>query len=36
MYVDDVLTGGQTLERTLELKETAVQIFGEAQFELHK
>ena len=36
MYVNDALTGGETLEQTLELKETAVKIFGEAQFELHK
>lgn len=36
LYVDDVITGGETKEKVRELKETAVAVFGEAQFELHK
>lgn len=36
LYVDDVITGGNSREEVLELKNTAVQIFGEAKFDLHK
>ena len=36
LYVDDVITGGETKDRVHKLKETAVAVFGEAQFELHK
>lgn len=36
LYVDDVITGGETMPEVRTLKETAVAVFGEAQFELHK
>ena len=36
LYVDDVVTGGETTERVRKLKESAVAVFVEAQFELHK
>ena len=36
LYVDDVITGGETTEKVHKLKESAVAVFGEAQFELHK
>ena len=36
LYVDDVITGGETTEKVRKLKESAVAVFGEAQFELHK
>ncbi|XP_068723854.1 uncharacterized protein [Montipora capricornis] len=36
LYVDDVITGGETTEKVCKLKESAVAVFGEAQFELHK
>ena len=36
LYVDDVITGGETTGKVRKLKETAVAMFGEAQFELHK
>jgi hypothetical protein len=36
LYVDDVITGGDTKEEVLDLKETTVAIFEEAKFELHK
>ena len=36
LYVDDVITGGQTVPEVPTLKETAVAVFGEAQFKLHK
>lgn len=36
LYVDDVITGGKTVPEVRTLKETAVAVFGEAQFELHK
>ena len=35
-YVDDVITGGETVPEVRTLKEMAVAVFGEAQFELHK
>ena len=36
LYVDDVITGGETTDKVRKLKETAVAVFGEAKFELHK
>ena len=36
LYVDDVITGGETTDKVHKLKESAVAVFGEAQFELHK
>ncbi|XP_066029903.1 uncharacterized protein [Pocillopora verrucosa] len=36
MYVDDLISGGETTERALEIKMTATTIFGEATFKLHK
>ena len=36
LYVDDVITGGETTAKVHKLKELAVTAFGEAQFELHK
>ena len=36
LYVDDVITGGETVPEVRTHKETAVAVFGEAQFELHK
>ena len=35
LYVDDVITGGETTEKAHKLKESAVAVFGKAQFELH-
>lgn len=36
LYVDDVITGRETTEKVRKLKESAVAVFEEAQFELHK
>lgn len=36
LYVDDVITGGETTEKVCKLKESAVTVFGEARLELHK
>ncbi|XP_028405750.1 uncharacterized protein LOC114528320 [Dendronephthya gigantea] len=36
LYVDDVITGGDTKHEVLDLKENTVAIFEEAKFELHK
>ena len=36
MYVDDLITGGESVKRALEVKQTAQTIFNEATFELHK
>ena len=36
LYVDDLITGGKTTKEVCHLKKTAVEIFGEAGFELHK
>ena len=36
LYVDDLITGGETTKEVCHLKNTAVAIFGEAGFELHK
>jgi len=36
MYVDDMITGGCVKDEVLNLKETAVTVFGTAKFTLHK
>ena len=36
LYVDDLLTGGQTTSHAQQRKEKAVQIFSDATFQLHK
>ena len=36
LYIDDVITGGEMTEKVRKLKESAVAVFAEAQFELHK
>ena len=36
LYVDDLLSGGQTVEKAREIKDTAGEIFGKASFQLHK
>lgn len=36
LYVDDLLTGGATVEEAQELKEKAIEIFKDATFTLHK
>lgn len=36
LYVDDLLTGGQTTSHAQQRKEGAVQIFSDATFQLHK
>ena len=36
LYVDDLITGGETTNDVCHLKKTVVAIFGEAGFELHK
>ena len=36
LYVDDLITGGETTNDVCHLKNTAVAIFGEAGFEFHK
>ena len=36
LYVEDLITGGETTKEVCHLKNTAVAIFGEAGFELHK
>ena len=36
LYVDDLISGGETSPRAMRLKETTQTIFGEANFELHK
>ena len=36
LYVDDVISGGSTIEEAKHLKETAKSVFQEARFELHK
>ena len=36
LYVDDLITGGETTNDVCHLKNMAVAIFGEAGFELHK
>ena len=36
LYVDDLLTGGQTVQEAKEMKAAATDIFGQACFQLHK
>jgi hypothetical protein len=36
LYVDDLISGGTTVEKTEHLKKSCVTIFGEAKFDLHK
>ena len=36
LYVDDLLNGGQTVEQTWKSKSTAIEIFSDAKFVLHK
>ena len=36
LYVDDLLSGGQTVEKAREIKATAREIFGKASLQLHK
>ena len=36
LYVDDLISGGTTVEETKELKEQAIEIFEDAIFTLHK
>ena len=36
LYVDDLISGGTTVENTQRLKKSCVAIFGEAKFDLHK
>eukprot|EP00794_Sanderia_malayensis_P016265 gene16265-biopygen13818 len=36
LYVDDVITGANNVQELQHLKESAVEIFGRAQFKLHK
>ena len=36
LYVDDIITGGETEEEVADLKKTTIAIFEEAAFKLHK
>ncbi len=36
LYVDDVLSGGSTVDEVHSLKESAIEIFDRAHFQLHK
>ena len=36
LYLDDLLTGGQTIAQAADRKEKAVEVFKDAQFRLHK
>ena len=36
LYVDDLITGGEKITNVQTLKDTAIQIFKEAGFVLHK
>ena len=36
LYIDDLITGGPTIQEMQHLKESTPTIFSEAQFELHK
>ena len=36
LYVDDLLNGGQTVQQAKEHKSTAIEIFNDAKFVLHK
>lgn len=35
LYVDDIIAGGETRAEVHQLKKATIEIFGEAQFELH-
>ena len=36
LYVDDIITGEDTVDQVHELKGTAMRVFKQAGFELHK
>ena len=36
LYVDDLISGGNTQEEARNLKESAMSVFQEAKFKLHK
>ena len=36
LYVDDLITGGATLQEVKAIKNTAIQVFADAKFSLHK
>ena len=36
LYVDNLVSGGETIEKAQQLKETASEIFNDATFQLHK
>lgn len=36
LYVNDLLTGGQTIQEAMEVKVAATEIFNKASFQLHK
>ena len=36
LYVDDLLNGGQTAEEARKRKSTAIEVFSDAKFVLHK
>ena len=36
LYVDDLISGGPTSEKAQQLKSTAIEIFAQGTFELHK
>ena len=36
LYVDDVITGGNTTVEVRNLKKTIVSVFGETKFTMHK
>ena len=36
LYVDDLISGGQSVSQALQVKETAIEVFNDARFKLHK
>ena len=36
LYVDNVITGGSTIDEVQDLKKTIISVFGEAMFTMHK
>ena len=36
LYVDDLISGGQSVSQALPVKETAIEVFNDARFKLHK
>ena len=36
LYVDNVISGGDTIDRVGELKDASITVFGEAGFQLYK